>query len=122
AVNREAERGFAEVKLRASIKIGELSRELEKAQGFAATILPNDRKNTKTEALKQAGIPISTANDYEQLTGGREEQAQKVGTNAASAFETCLYPGVGFRIAGRFAFGLAQRTVNEFDRDFCQGT
>jgi hypothetical protein len=63
--------------LRAAIRIGELSRELEKAQGFAS-IRPNDRTNTKTEVLANAGIPRQTANDYEQLTGGREEQAMAV--------------------------------------------
>ncbi len=56
-----------------------LSRELQKAEfvpGKGACV-PNGRK-TKEETLKEAGIPIRTANDYEQLTGGREEQAQKV--------------------------------------------
>lgn len=55
-----------------------LSRELEKAKRSRTDLHPNDRDQTKTETLRQAGIPISTANDYEQLTGGREEQAQKL--------------------------------------------
>jgi hypothetical protein len=36
---------------------------------------------TKEEALSKAGIATSTTHDYEQLAGGREEQAQQ----AASA-------------------------------------
>jgi hypothetical protein len=34
--------------------------------------------SSKAETLAGAGIPISTANDYEQLTGGWEEQAADV--------------------------------------------
>ena len=49
--------------MRAAIRIGELSRDLETRRGE----LPDDRKFTKTETLEAAGIPISTANDYEQL-------------------------------------------------------
>jgi hypothetical protein len=58
---------FAEIRLRASIRIGEISRELEKAEAHGGKIcLPNGRKS-KSETLKAAGIPVSTANDYEQL-------------------------------------------------------
>ena len=42
---------------------------------------------TKTETREQAGIPWSTAYDYEQLIGGREEQGQKAATHAAEGFE-----------------------------------
>jgi len=48
--------------------------ELEKGAGRPSKeILPDDRKNSKSETLAAAGIPVSTANDYEQLTGGREK-------------------------------------------------
>jgi hypothetical protein len=50
---------FYEVKLRACIKIGELSRDLEKAESHGGKIrLPTDGKS-KTEQLKEAGISKS---------------------------------------------------------------
>jgi hypothetical protein len=58
---------FAEIKMRAIIKIGELSRELEKTnershdKSSKFTSLPNGRKSGKAKALKEAGIPVSTA-------------------------------------------------------------
>jgi hypothetical protein len=79
ATTFEAERQFAEIRLRAAIKIGELSRELEKAPPIRGDLLPTDgKKITKEQTLAEAGISTTTANDYEQLTGGREEQAQQV--------------------------------------------
>jgi hypothetical protein len=49
---------------------------LEKAEFVPGkgACLPNVGK-TKEETLKGAGIAISTANRYEQLTGGCQEQA-----------------------------------------------
>jgi hypothetical protein len=41
------------------VKIGEISRDLEKAQGFAKR--DSDVVNTKTKQLAQAGISTSTA-------------------------------------------------------------
>lgn len=64
---------MSEIRLRACIRIGELSRELETAQGATNELHPNDRKKSKAETLAAAGIPISTANDYEQLTAFNEE-------------------------------------------------
>jgi hypothetical protein len=60
--------------LRACIRIGEISRELEKAQGERTELRDNDDgKLTKTETLEQAGINLRTAEYYEELAGGREE-------------------------------------------------
>jgi hypothetical protein len=82
-------RELAEIHLRACVRIGELSRELERAErqrgedGRLQMRVPADRvpagRNpvTKTQALADAGIPTSTAHDYEQLAGGREAQARK---------------------------------------------
>lgn len=89
--NPEAERQFAEIKLRASIRIGELSRELphgrpgpkpDKNQLDANDCAQFDKENV----LQTAGIKLRTAEDYEQLSGGREEQAQKVATTAAEYY------------------------------------
>jgi hypothetical protein len=71
----------SEIHLRACVRIGELSRELESAQGRrdpeTGRLVPASGK--KAEALADAGISTSTANRYEELAGGREEQAQAAG-------------------------------------------
>jgi len=75
----------AEIRLGASIRIGELSRELEKAEAHGGKIrLPADGKS-KDETLAAAGISTTTAHRYEQLTGGREAHAQSVASDAASS-------------------------------------
>jgi hypothetical protein len=89
--NAEAERQFAEIKLRASIRIGELSRDLPHGKPG-----PKPGKNQlsdndvaqfdKENVLETAGIGIRTAERYEELAGRREEQAQKVATNAAELY------------------------------------
>jgi hypothetical protein len=45
-----------------------------------------DEKPTKTEQLNAAGISTATANRYEELTGGKEEQAQAIATAAAESY------------------------------------
>jgi hypothetical protein len=84
--DKESQRAFAEVRLRACIRIGEISRDLEVSEQSKGGRHPKDRNPTKTEQLAEAGIPISTANDYEQLTGGREELAQEIAQAAAEAY------------------------------------
>jgi len=74
--NPEAERQFAEVKLRACIRIGELSRELEKAKpNKGHGVLNGENTITKEKQLTEAGISVPTAHRYEELTGGKEQQA-----------------------------------------------
>jgi hypothetical protein len=51
-------------------RIGELSRELETAERARTDLHPNDRKQTKEQALADAGISTSTAHDYEQQLAG----------------------------------------------------
>jgi hypothetical protein len=74
----ESQQRFAEIRLRACQRIGEISRDLEKLQGAPTELLPNDGKKSKAETLAEAGISTSTANRYEELAGPREEQAAKV--------------------------------------------
>lgn len=82
--DKATETRFAEIKLRAVIKIGELSRE--KVKGERTELLATDgQKLTKERALKEAGIPVCTAHRYEELAGPREEQAE-----AAVAYATDL--------------------------------
>jgi hypothetical protein len=54
---------FAEIRLRACQRIGEISRDLETHQGLRS----NDETKSKAEALAEAGISTSTANRYERL-------------------------------------------------------
>lgn len=61
----EAERGirfYNAVMVRACMRIGELSRELEKAQGERTELLPTDgKKLSKEHTLAAAGISTTTA-------------------------------------------------------------
>jgi hypothetical protein len=84
--NSEAERQFAEIRLRACIRIGEISRELETAQGMRNELSADVCTKSKEETLKEAGIPKRTAYDYEELTGGKHEQGQKVAKVAAEKY------------------------------------
>src|ERR1700732_1039990 len=70
----ESQRRFAEIRLRACQRIGQLSTELEKAEREGPRgqfRLPTDGKSKQAQ-LAEAGISTSTANRYEELAGGRE--------------------------------------------------
>ncbi len=68
--DKVTETRFSEIKLRAVIKIGELSRELETARPNKGHGVAIDGK-TKKQALSEAGIPVRTAHNYEELAGPR---------------------------------------------------
>jgi hypothetical protein len=78
--------------LRACVKIGEISRELETARGERTDLEPsdNDVAKSKTDQLGKAGIGLRTAERYEELTGGREQQAQQVAATAMEAYFASL--------------------------------
>jgi hypothetical protein len=86
--DRELEVWVREIHLRACVRIGELSRELERADHggsgggskFPAVGI------SKAQALAEAGISTSTAHRYEELAGGRGEQAQAAGRAAMEAY------------------------------------
>jgi hypothetical protein len=86
--DRDLEVWVREIHLRACVRIGELSRELERAEPggagggskFPAVGI------SKAQALADAGISTSTAHRYEELAGGREEQAQAAGRAAIEAY------------------------------------
>ena len=62
----------------AYIRIGEISRELEKAKpGPAGEIVPSAGKKLKSATLRDAGISTSTAHRAEQLAAhAAKERAQ----------------------------------------------
>ena len=66
----DLERWVAEIKLRAVVRIGELSRELETAPsgpGRGVKSRPNGGTPFKAQALKSAGISRSAAHRAEQI-------------------------------------------------------
>ena len=84
----ESQTRFAEIRLRACIRIGEISRDLEKAGHGGAgggTKIPSTGIS-KEQQLAQAGISTSTAHRYEELAGGKEEQAQSIALEAGEHY------------------------------------
>src|SRR5215475_2784048 len=89
--DRETQRKFAELRLRAAQRIGQLSRELETAQGERTDLPVNDdRKLTKEETLDRAGLNDRTARRYEELSGPREQEAMHICAAATDAYFTNL--------------------------------
>jgi hypothetical protein len=72
--DKELDVWMSEIRLRAVIRIGELSRELEKVvtTGPSSVKIPSDGK-PKEQVLAEAGLSTSTANRYEELTAYNEE-------------------------------------------------
>lgn len=88
--DRDLEVWIREIHLRACVRIGVLSRDLDQAQTVrqadGATVrLPAGGKS-KAAALADAGISTSTAQRYEELAGGRQEQAQAASHAAMEAY------------------------------------
>jgi len=81
--NAEMEKWVSEIKLRANVRIGELSRELDKSKGGSnpKATLPNDGKS-KTETLKAAGISTSQANRAEKLADHKEDVEEYINKKA----------------------------------------
>ena len=86
--DRDLEVWVREIHLRACVRIGELSRELERAEpgGVGGGSKFPAVGISKAQALADAGISTSTAHRYEELAGGREEQAQAAGRAAMEAY------------------------------------
>lgn len=76
----EMERWVAEIKLRATVRIGELSSELDGAKNQHA--LPNGGKS-KSNVLKEAGISTSAAQRAEQLAANHADVEQYIAEQAA---------------------------------------
>src|SRR5882762_2106577 len=83
----ESQQRFAEIRLRACQRIGEISRDLEKVEtiGPSSVRIPIDGK-PKSQVLAEAGISTSTAQRYEELAGPKEEQAEAVISAATDAY------------------------------------
>lgn len=68
----------------ACVRIGELSRDLEKAQGKRTSSIRVDEV-PKAKALKAAGISRAAAHNYEQLAGGATPRWGIAGSLQAAA-------------------------------------
>jgi hypothetical protein len=78
----------SEIKLRACIRIGELTRELEKAHpvSYCSGLITGDK--TKSETLAEAGLTTATANRCEELSGGQYENGRATADAATEAYFT----------------------------------
>ncbi len=77
-----------EIHLRACVRIGELVRELDTAQGERADLTSSMRVDevSKSQAIADAGISKGAAYNYEALAGGRDERAQAAGKAASEHY------------------------------------
>lgn len=73
---------MTEIRRRAEIRTGELSRELDKAKSHGGEIWLPTAGKSKSEALADAGISTSTAHEYEQLTGGADARGEAAAKRA----------------------------------------
>jgi len=86
--DKDMECWVREIHLRACVRIGELVRELDKAPSGLASEVTSDRSEItpKAQALAEAGIPQSTAYDYQALADGRDRRAQAAGKAASEHY------------------------------------
>lgn len=90
--DRDLEVWTAEIKLRASVRVGELVRDLDRAQhGGANGALKGGSKVrasglSKDVTIEDAGLSRTSAYAYQQIAGPRDEQAQKAGHAAAELY------------------------------------
>jgi len=87
----------AHCRLRASIQLGELVRELDSAQGTRdpETGRLGPAVPTKDDAIERAGLSRPTAHRYQTLTGGRDEIAQGAWTLAMRGWLKLMTPAAG---------------------------
>jgi hypothetical protein len=83
----QAEIDAKEIRGRAGIQFGVLSRDLEVSEQSKGGRHPNDGKPTKADQLAAVGVSTSAAHRMEQLTGAdRGEAGRSVVTAAAEAY------------------------------------
>ena len=77
----------SEIRLRASVRIGELVRELDKSAGGSnpAATLPAGGKS-KQKTIAEAGLSRTQAYRYQELAGPREANLQSAGKAAAEKY------------------------------------
>jgi hypothetical protein len=93
---------MAEIKLRASVRIGELIRELEKEQGARTDLEPCASVGTKSKAIGDAGLSLHTA-----LPAGRKPR-RPLGL-AAAMTRRCLNEATDRMAAARRIAGQQRK-------------
>lgn len=85
--DQEMEAWVRDIQIRATERIGELSRDLDKAipHGRGPVSLPSDGKR-KIDVLADAGISTSTAHRAEELAGGPTKNGQKAAVFALEGY------------------------------------
>jgi hypothetical protein len=86
ALQRSAalQRWVAEIKLRAIVRIGEISAELETHERTRTDLHPINGKQTKTRVLEKAGISTSAAHRAERLAEHAEAVEAYIARKAAA--------------------------------------
>ena len=82
----ELEVWTSEIRLRASVRIGELVRELDKAQPTYSGVQLPEAGKLKSEAIAEAGLSRTQAYRYQELAGPREANLQSAGKAAAEKY------------------------------------
>ena len=105
---------MTEIRRRAEIRIGELSRDLDRSSGGANPLstLPTGGKS-KEDTLLDAGISTSTAHRYEDLTGGADARGEAA---AKRAIEDTLAKGRAERTQGIDISDEFLAQIRRFDR------
>jgi N6-adenosine-specific RNA methylase IME4 len=112
--DKEIEAWIAEIKCRACVRIGRLSRELDKASGSqpghrGGNALPDSGK-TKAETLEDAHVSTSAAARYEELADAEDEEP----TAAEAYYAKCKDDGGAPTLAGlRSALKKEKRAERE---------
>lgn len=95
--DKELEAWVAEIKCRAVVRIGALSRELDSAQGQRTDkLLPASGKKSKAQVLADNKITTSAAQRYEELAEAEEAQP----TKAESYYDDCKSTGKAPTLGG----------------------
>src|SRR5215475_10676777 len=86
-----------EIRLRATMRLGQLSKELEKAEGLKGNqhvVGPSYGKKLKQKALAEAGISKSAAQRAEALAGARSDLDDEMAVEALRLALSCVRRGV----------------------------
>lgn len=115
----ELERWVSEIKARAYVRIGEISRELEKAKpGPTGKIVPSAEKKLKSDALHAAGISTSTAHRAEQLAAHTDLVESYIAEKAVQG-KPVKITDVLAAVAKHAKQERPRRRLHEVGREYC---
>jgi hypothetical protein len=88
--NTESEDRCYQIRMRAQRKAGEISKNLEKAQGARRDIATSPGNREKSKILADAGIPSQRASEWERLSEVSDDQFE-------AAFATNKRPSICYK-------------------------